>query len=105
AVAGHRRFARRPAGPLGPDRGAAGDPTVPRGARRPGFGTDPDRSRAAPGELPEDGGVGPRRPVRGHQVLRGNPQGVTCSHPNNDPIIKLAAELQAIIYIHTWMIV
>jgi predicted TIM-barrel fold metal-dependent hydrolase len=41
----------------------------------------------------------------GIKFYGGNPQGVTCSHPNNDPIIKLAAELQAIIYIHTWMIV
>jgi hypothetical protein len=26
-----------------------------------------------------------------------------CDHPNNDPIIRLAAELDAVIYIHTWM--
>ena len=44
-------------------------------------------------------------PCVGIKYYGGNPQGVTCSHPNNDPIIKLAAELQAIIYIHTWMIV
>ncbi len=94
-----------PLGRCGTGRGAAGDPAVPRGARRPGLGTDPYRSRAAPGELPEDGGVDPRRPVRGHQVLWGEPGGVTCSHPNNDPIIELAAELKAIVYIHTWMIV
>ena len=30
---------------------------------------------------------------------------MTCSHPNNDPIIELAAKLQAIVYIHAWMIV
>ena len=29
--------------------------------------------------------------------------GVTCDHPSNDPIIRLAAELDAIIYIHTWI--
>lgn len=29
--------------------------------------------------------------------------GVTCSHPNNDPIIERAAELGAVIYIHTWI--
>ena len=45
----------------------------------------------------------PQRPVRRHQVLRRQPAGVTCSHPNNDAIIRLAAELKAVIYIHTWM--
>jgi uncharacterized protein len=44
-------------------------------------------------------------PCVGIKYYGGNPQGVTCSHPNNDPIIELAAKLQAIIYIHTWMIV
>jgi predicted TIM-barrel fold metal-dependent hydrolase len=44
-------------------------------------------------------------PCVGIKYYGGNPQGVTCSHPNNDPIIKLAGDLQAIIYIHTWMIV
>ena len=44
-------------------------------------------------------------PCVGIKYYGGNPQGVTCSHPNNDPIIELAAELRAIIYIHTWMIV
>jgi len=29
--------------------------------------------------------------------------GITCSHPNNDKIIRLAAELGAAIYIHTWL--
>jgi predicted TIM-barrel fold metal-dependent hydrolase len=44
-------------------------------------------------------------PCVGIKYYGGNPHGVTCSHPNNDPIIELAAKLQAIIYIHTWMIV
>ncbi len=44
-------------------------------------------------------------PCVGIKYYGGNPQGVTCSHPNNDAIIELAAKLQAIIYIHTWMIV
>ena len=44
-------------------------------------------------------------PCVGIKYYGGNPQGITCSHPNNDPIIELAAKLQAIIYIHTWMIV
>jgi uncharacterized protein len=44
-------------------------------------------------------------PCVGIKYYGGNPHGVTCSHPNNDPIIKLAVELQAIIYIHAWMIV
>ena len=29
--------------------------------------------------------------------------GVTCSHPNNDPILRLAQELDVHVYIHTWM--
>ncbi len=28
---------------------------------------------------------------------------ITCSHPNNDAIIELADELDAVIYIHTWL--
>lgn len=28
---------------------------------------------------------------------------ITCAHPNNDPIIARAAELDAVIYIHTWI--
>lgn len=28
---------------------------------------------------------------------------ITCSHPNNDPIIARAGELDAVIYIHTWI--
>ena len=28
---------------------------------------------------------------------------VTCSHPNNDPIMRLAAELDVHVYIHTWL--
>lgn len=44
-------------------------------------------------------------PCVGIKYYGGNPDGVTCSHPNNDPIVELAAELDALIYIHTWMIV
>lgn len=33
----------------------------------------------------------------------GNDQPMTCAHPNNDPIIERAAELGAVIYIHTWL--
>jgi len=29
--------------------------------------------------------------------------GIRCSHPNNDPIIGLAADLNALIYIHSWL--
>lgn len=28
---------------------------------------------------------------------------VNCAHPNNDPIIERAAELGAVVYIHTWL--
>jgi predicted TIM-barrel fold metal-dependent hydrolase len=63
---------------------------------------DPGRPRESRQKMEEwirDG------PCVGIKYYGGNPQGVTCSHPNNDPIIELAAELQAITYIHTWMIV
>ena len=42
-------------------------------------------------------------PCIGIKYYGGNPGGVVCSHPNNDAIIRLAAELQGVIYIHTWM--
>jgi predicted TIM-barrel fold metal-dependent hydrolase len=41
-------------------------------------------------------------PCIGIKYYGGNPGGVVCSHPNNDAIIRLAAELNAVIYIHTW---
>lgn len=34
-----------------------------------------------------------------------NAEDIDCSHPNNDPIIRLAAELGAVVYIHTWILV
>ena len=42
-------------------------------------------------------------PCIGIKYYGGNPGGVVCSHPDNDAIIRLAAELNAVIYIHTWM--
>jgi predicted TIM-barrel fold metal-dependent hydrolase len=42
-------------------------------------------------------------PCIGIKYYGGNPGGVVCSHPNNDVIIRLAAELNCVIYIHTWM--
>lgn len=44
-------------------------------------------------------------PCVGIKYYGGNPSGITCSHQNNVPIIELAAELNAIIYIHTWLVV
>ena len=41
-------------------------------------------------------------PCVGIKYYGDNPGGVVCSHPNNDAIIRLAAELNALIYIHTW---
>lgn len=32
-----------------------------------------------------------------------NPEGITCSHPDNDPLIERARELGAVVYIHTWI--
>lgn len=43
-----------------------------------------------------------RGPCIGIKYYGGNPGGVVCSHPDNDSIIRLAAELNAVIYIHTW---
>jgi predicted TIM-barrel fold metal-dependent hydrolase len=42
-------------------------------------------------------------PCIGIKYVGGNERGIVCSHPNNDPIIRLAAELNATIYIHTWL--
>jgi predicted TIM-barrel fold metal-dependent hydrolase len=42
-------------------------------------------------------------PCVGIKYYGGNPGGVVCSHPNNDVILRLASELKAVIYIHTWM--
>lgn len=44
-----------------------------------------------------------RGPCIGIKYVGGNKSGIVCSHPNNDPIIRLAAELDATIYIHTWL--
>jgi predicted TIM-barrel fold metal-dependent hydrolase len=35
----------------------------------------------------------------------GGAGGVSCSHPNNDSIIRLARELNAVVYVHAWTIV
>jgi hypothetical protein len=42
-------------------------------------------------------------PCIGIKYVGGNKLGIPCNHPNNDPIIRLAAELDATIYIHTWL--
>jgi uncharacterized protein len=42
-------------------------------------------------------------PCIGIKYYGGNPGGVVCSHRDNDAIVRLAAELKAVIYIHTWM--
>jgi predicted TIM-barrel fold metal-dependent hydrolase len=44
-----------------------------------------------------------RGPCVGIKYYGGNPGGVVCSHPDNDAIIRVAAEMKAVIYIHTWM--
>ena len=41
-------------------------------------------------------------PCVGIKYYGGNPGGVVCSHRDNDAIIRLAAELNALVYIHTW---
>jgi hypothetical protein len=42
-------------------------------------------------------------PCVGIKYYGGNPGGITCNHANNDAIIRLAAELDALVYIHTWL--
>lgn len=42
-------------------------------------------------------------PCIGIKYAGGNKLGITCDHPNNDRIIRLAADLGAMIYIHTWI--
>jgi len=44
-----------------------------------------------------------RGPCIGIKYYGGNPGGVVCSHRDNDAIIHLAADLNAVIYIHTWL--
>ena len=42
-------------------------------------------------------------PCIGIKYVGGNKSKLVCSHPNSDPIIRLAAALNATIYIHTWL--
>lgn len=60
----------------------------------PGF---PEESRAKMEKWIRNG------PCIGIKYVGGNELGITCDHPNNDAIISLAAELGAVIYIHTWI--
>jgi predicted TIM-barrel fold metal-dependent hydrolase len=41
-------------------------------------------------------------PCVGIKYYGGNPGGIRCSHENNDVIIRQAAKLNALIYIHAW---
>jgi predicted TIM-barrel fold metal-dependent hydrolase len=43
-----------------------------------------------------------RGPCVGIKYYGGNPGGVTCSHGDNDVIIREAAKLNALVYIHSW---
>lgn len=42
-------------------------------------------------------------PCIGIKYYGGNPGGVVCSHRDSEAILRLAAELNAVIYIHTWL--
>ena len=42
-------------------------------------------------------------PCIGIKYVGGNKLGLTCDHPNSDKIIRLAHELNAVIYVHTWI--
>lgn len=59
--------------------------------------SDPDRSCRKMEEWIRNG------PCVGIKYAGFNQAGIPCSHPNNDAIIRLARELGALIYIHTWM--
>ena len=41
-------------------------------------------------------------PCVGIKYYGGNPKGIPCSHADNDAIIRQAARLNALVYIHTW---
>ena len=60
----------------------------------PGF---PDESCAKIEKWVRDG------PCIGIKYWISSVEGITCSHPNNDPIVRLAAELDVHIYVHTWL--
>ena len=42
-------------------------------------------------------------PCVGVKFYGGNPGGTVCSHANSDAIIRMAADLKGLVYIHTWM--
>lgn len=42
-------------------------------------------------------------PCIGIKYLGSEKPGINCSHPNNDPIMRLAAELGVHVYVHTWL--
>lgn len=59
--------------------------------------SDPDGSCQKMTKWIQDG------PCIGIKYFGTNRDGITCDHSNNDSIIRLAAELNALVYIHTWM--
>ena len=46
--------------------------------------------------------MGEKGPCVGIKYYGGNPKGIPCSHADNDAIIRQAAKLNALVYIHTW---
>jgi uncharacterized protein len=42
-------------------------------------------------------------PCIGIKYVGGNKSGTLCDHPNNDPIMRLVADLHCTVYIHTWL--
>lgn len=42
-------------------------------------------------------------PCIGIKYYGGNPGGVVCSHADNDVLIRRAADLKCVVYIHTWL--
>jgi predicted TIM-barrel fold metal-dependent hydrolase len=64
--------------------------------------TDPDKSLKKMEDWIRNGPcVGIK--YRFREYVSRNPGALTCSHPNNDPIIRLARDLGAVVYIHTWL--
>lgn len=59
--------------------------------------TFPDQSCAKIEKWVRDG------PCIGIKYPGGIKKGVRCSHPNNDPIMRLAAELGVHVYVHSWL--
>ena len=104
ALAGHRRLADRSLGNVAFGRAEAGNPRVSGEACGPRLGSDSRSIRRSPWKAAgrsRSGSAAGR--ASASSTTAAIPAVCVCSHPDNDAIIRLAAELNAVIYIHTWL--